>query len=413
MKPLNPIMAVLAIASVGVFPLRALAADGSKPAGVVIADAETSSVDAMTKILKENTAARAEAGKRISEFLLEDFTLPNNPAKRSFVASGTDAETRRLIGVLANEWGATQGSPEEVAVLYFVIGPGAATPSWAPATFKPGMQWLLKVRSLLSDPDKGDWAGKSQIGGTTYKQQVAAFLNASVGKSWSALDPRTKVETGESVENNDNTGDIVPDTTPGRGSHLNGAMQQYTLKDLYLDGAQVAEVSGPKDEHSRRISMKIYTKRLPDGSIENEIGIFDITDEGNIYGRRFPVGGPDQSFVLDDRTPGHKKYELKFETLPGGDRKIVFGRPGGGVTINTKVSELYLGRADQAADLKNIISIGGKEFYVVPQGGALGAVAMFPKALIDARGGPGQDPRNLIPQLYAEIGKRADRKSVV
>ncbi|MCR4296916.1 MAG: hypothetical protein NUW21_15395, partial [Elusimicrobia bacterium] len=215
----------------------------------------------------------------------------------------------------------------------------------------------------------------------------------------------SKEETDASIDRNNNTGVNVPNTAAN--THLNGAIQHYTLKDLYVDGAETGNVAGPNDAHSRTISLKIYAKRMPDGSTVNEIGIFDITDVDNIYGRRFPVAGPDQSFVLDDRSPGHKKYELKFEVLPDGNRKIIFSRPGGGAQLETSVSELYNKRADQAAGLKNIISVGGEEFYVLPQGGARGAVAMFPKALIDGRGVPGQDPRNLVPKLYAEIGKRA------
>lgn len=404
MKPLNPIMAVLAIASVGVFPLRALAADGSKPAGVVIADAETSSVDALTKILKDNPAARADAGKRISEFVLEDFTLPASPAKRSFIGADVDAEMRRLIGVVADEWGAKLGTPEEVAVLYFVIGPGAAAPSWAPATFKPGMQWLGKVRFLLSDPDKGDWAGKSRIGGATYKDQVTAFLSASVGKSWSALDPRTKVETEASVEDNDNTGVNPPDTTPAR-TGLNGPAQQYTLEDLYVNGAKVGNVSGAKDPHSRTISLKIYSKWV-DGVIVNEIGVFDVTDKPkDIFGRKFSLDGGDQSFILDDRTPGHKKYNLKFgKPDASGNQTIIFSRPGdGGEPLETSVKELFEKRADQAFDMKNIIKVGTDEFYVLPQGGARSGLALFSKKLID---GGSKDFTLLEPTLLAEVGER-------
>ncbi|MDP3542192.1 MAG: hypothetical protein Q8T11_06930 [Elusimicrobiota bacterium] len=405
MKPLNPIMAVLAIASVGVFPLRALAADGSKPAGVVIEEAETSSVDALTKILKEKPEARVDAGKRISEFLLEEFSLKSSPAKKSFVGD-VDAETRRLIGVVANEWGAKQGDPADVAVFYFVIGPGAAAPSWAPATFKPGMKWLGKVRFLLSDPDEGDWAGKSQIGGTTYKDQVTAFLNAAVGKSWSALDPRTQGETVTSVEGNNNTQVDPPSTT--RTGVGGAAQQQYTLNDLYVDGAKVGNVHGAKDEHSRTISLKIYSKWV-DGVIVNEVGVFDITDVNakppDLFGRRFPLGKGDQSFILDDRTPGHKKYHLKFgRPDANGDRTIILSRPGeGGAPLETSVKKLFEKRAEQASTMNNIVKVGAQEFYVLPQGGARSGVAFFSKKLID---GGSADPTLLEPTLFAEVGKR-------
>ncbi|MEQ1919247.1 MAG: hypothetical protein ABL955_08615 [Elusimicrobiota bacterium] len=73
--------------------------------------------------------------------------------------------------------------------------------------------------------------------------------------------------------------------------------------------------------------------------------------------------------------------------------------------LKTTLNNLHNMRADQAAAMRNIINIGGEEFYVLPQGGSKSALAMFPKAMIDARGGTG-DPRDLKPTLYAEVGKR-------
>ena len=407
MKPLNPIMAVLAIASVGVFPLRALAADGKAPAvvvktpdGVAVAAADTNSITKLTEILNKNSKAKDDVGQRVTDFLLKP-----DAAKKSFVAADVDAAA---LAAVAKEWTKKQ-TPGSLAMLYFVVGVGPTPPDWVKnddflkKTVLPEREAEGRLRTALSGyTDPG-----GQIKKTREKDASVTFLNAAVVEAKKIFDdPRPKKVVNTDINQNDNTGANPPDGTRGAGSRLNGASQQYTMKDLYLDGAVFGDVSGPKDEHSRKISMKIYTKRNADGSTTNEIGIFDITDEGNIYGRRFPVGGGDQSFVLDDRTPGHKKYELKFETLPGGDRKVVFTRPGGGVPLETKVSDLYLKRADQAANLSNIINVGGQEFYVLPQGGRLGAVAMFPKALIDSRGTPGLDPRRLKPELYAEIGRR-------
>ncbi|MCR4296846.1 MAG: hypothetical protein NUW21_15040, partial [Elusimicrobia bacterium] len=82
MKPLNPIMAVLAIASVGVFPLRALAADGSKPAGAVVAVEDTNSIDALSKVLAGKPAARADAAARITKFLFDDFEVTGESGRK-------------------------------------------------------------------------------------------------------------------------------------------------------------------------------------------------------------------------------------------------------------------------------------------------------------------------------------------
>ncbi|MDD5302791.1 MAG: hypothetical protein PHS14_06735 [Elusimicrobia bacterium] len=406
MKPLNPIMAVLVIASVGASPLRTLAADGDKSAPVAAAE-DKNPVNALAKILSENPAARTDAGKRISEFLLDA-----DSNGKSFVGEGVDT---KALGAVAREWGESKGSVGSVATLYFVAGPGLAAPGWAlkdpvlSKTFVSGMKWEGRLRVALAD-----WTGKSQIDKTKEKSQVTAFLGDAAAKAAAVFsDPRTKEEIDLSVAQNNTTAPVVPDTHRS-GTRLDGASRQYTLDDLYRDGAVVQDVSGPGDAGSRRISMKIYTKRLPppDGRIVNEIGIFDISDTNDIYGQRFPIDSGKQSFALDDRTAGHKKYELTFGAADAsGNRTITFARPdeakkGGGVPLTTSVAELFTKRADQAAAMGNIVKIGGQEFYTLPQGGAKSALALFPKSVIDGRAGAGTDPRDLAPSLYAEVGMR-------
>jgi hypothetical protein len=398
MKPLNPIMAVLVIASVGAAPLRTLAGDGAAAPAATAEDKNP--LNALSKILAENPSARTDAGKRMEEFLLD----PDGGGK-SFVKDGVD---RKALGAVAREWG-EQSPAGTVAVLYFVVGPGLSSPGWAlkdpvlAKTFASGMKWEGRLRAALSD-----WTGKSQIDKTKEKTQAAAFLTSAAAKAADVFaDQRTKKEIDDSILANNTTAPAVPDTTRGTGSRLDGALRQYTLDDLYgPPAAVVTHVSGPNDPNSRKISMKIYTKRMPDGTTRNEIGIFDITDTNDIFGQRFPIDSGKQSFALDDRTEGHKKYELTFGDADAkGNRTIKFARPGdGGVPLNTDMSALFIARADQAAGMGNIVSIGGQDFYTLPQGGAKSALALFPKALIDARGSG--DARNLVPSLFAEVGVR-------
>jgi len=402
MKPLNPIMAALVIASVGASPLRTLANVGDIPASAVTTTDDKNPVNALAKILSETPAARVDAGKRAEAFLLEADSSGN-----SFVASGVD---KVALGALAREWGTTTAGAGTVAMFYFVAGPGSAAPAWAQKdpilskAFVPGMKWELRLREALKV-----WTDKtkSQITPAQEKTQATAFLNHAAAQAATVFaDPRTKAEIDLSVKTNDTTATVVPDTRgAGRNVPFDGSMSQYSTKDLYMDGAVVVNVAGNGDANSRTISMKIYTKRMPDGSMRNEIGIFDITDApDNIYGQRFPANGADQTFALDDRTPGHKKYELKFTKGENGERKVTFGRPGGGSDLVTSVEDLFLKRADQAAALGNIVNVGGEDFYVLPQGGAKGALAMFSKSMIDGRA---QDnARNIIPALFSNVMQR-------
>lgn len=399
MKPLNPIMAVLVIASVGASPLRTLAADGASSATAATPE-DKNPLNVLTKILADNVSAREDAGKRMEAFLLEA-----DANGKKFVAADVDPVA---LGAVAREWG-KQAPADSVSVLYFVAGPGLSTPGWAAKdpvlskTFVSGMKWEGRLRAALAD-----WTGKSQIDKKREKSQVTAFLNDAAAKARTVFsDSRTKEEIDLSIEGNNTTAPAVPDTRRGPGTRLDGATRQYTLADLYKDGAIEIDVSGPKDPHSRKISMKIYTKRLPDGSLVNEIGIFDITDTNDIFGQRFPIDSGKKSFALDDRTAGHKNYELTFgDADASGNRSIKFARPGeGGVALATSVFELFRKRADQAAAMGNVVNVGGKDFYILPQGGAKSAVTLFPKSIIDGRESGG-DPRDLVPGLYAEVGKR-------
>lgn len=399
MKPLNPIMAVLVIASVGASPLRTLASDGKKADAPAAATEDKNPVNALAKILAENADARKDAGKRIGEFLLNA-----DSDGKSFVAGDVDT---KALGAVAREWGESKGS--NVATLYFVAGPGLAVPGWAlkdpvlSKTFSSGMKWEGRLRAALAG-----WTGKSQIDKNKEKSQVTAFLLDAAAKAATVFsDERTKQEIDLSIAGNDTTGAVVPSTSRSPRTGLDGAARQYTLGDLYLDGAVVKDVVGPNDPNSRKISMKIYTKRV-NGVIVNEIGIFDITDSpDDIFGQRFPIGIGKQSFILDDRTPGHKKYELSFgKADEEGNRTITFARPDekGGGALATSIKELFNKRADQAAAMSNIVNVGGEEFYVLPQGGARSALALFPKVVIDGRGTG--NPRDLEPSLFAEVGER-------
>jgi hypothetical protein len=387
-------MAVLAIASIGALPLRTFADDG--------AAAKPHSVDALMAVLAD-ASNRAGAGARIEEFFLADASL-----------FGADVDKAKFGG-LAREWGTTKGKVADVAELYFIIGPGTNAPDWTKsgknfAPLKKHAEWEGLLRGALTKnhpPKGGDWTGK-----ILEVANVDGFLNEAVVQARAILNaPGTHPELDISIGGNKPP--VVDAPAVGGGGNLAGVATQYTYEEMYKEGARHGLVRGPKDAHDRAISLKIYTRRLPDLSIVNEIGIYDITvkekgtsdDTHDIFGQRFPVGGPNQSFVLDDRTGGNKAYELKFETLPNGDRKVIFQRPGGGVKIETTVSELYLKRADQAAELKHITNVNGEKFYALPQGGTLGAVLMFPKDLLDGRADV-KDPRDLVPSLYAEIGKR-------
>ncbi|UPT73011.1 MAG: hypothetical protein M0D55_14045 [Elusimicrobiota bacterium] len=358
----------------------------------------------MAKILAENPTARQDAAKRFEEFLLNA-----GPDGKSFVGEGVD---KVRLGALARSWGEKDGSPGSVANLYFVLGPGLTQPGWAAkeallkSSFVTPNRWESRLRTKLVQ-----WTDEKGAQITKTKEASAAtafFLKAAEEATTVYSEARSRKELDADIERRDDPTN-VPDTRNRAGggrTSLDGASRQYTLDDLYRDGAAWGDVAGPKDANSRRISIKIFSTRADDGTIYNEIGIFDITDNNDIFGQRFPLNSKDQSFVLDDRTPGHKKYELSFGTADAnGNRTIKFGRPGGGPAIETSVGALLMKRADQAESMGNIVRVGDQDFYALPQGGARGVIGLFPKGMIDDRAGT-KDARDLAPTLYAEVGLR-------
>lgn len=404
-------MAVLAIACAGAMPLRALAVGGVNPRGVAVLAEDKNPVNALAKILEGNGAARADAGRRI-----EDFLLKADAAGKSFVATGVDTAA---LGVVARNWALRTG-PGPVAMLYFVIGPGGETPIWAKGdsvlgkTFKPGTKWEARLRTALYR-----WTISAQIGRIAEAGAATAFLNTAADEAAAVFsDQRTQKEIDESIAFHDRTAVIVP-TPGGRSGGLGVAAARYVFDDLYVKGAVVGEnVYGEDDAGGRRISTKIYTRRNDKGKLINEVGICDITDRNDIFCRRFAMTVGEQTFELDDRTPGQKKYTLRIETKSDGSRGLFFGRPGKEAdepgTINTSVEDLLLERANQAGTKGHIVEVppgSGQEFYVVPQGGARGALALLPKQAVDARGK--ENVWDLLPQLYAEVSVRNEEGRTV
>lgn len=400
MKPLNPIMAVVLASAVGASPLTAFATDGvvSVPAGVPVAAESANSITRLTTLLSDKeSAAVADVGRRVS-----DFVLKTDDAGASFVASGVNEE---VISAVVERWTKEQ-APSDRAMFYFVIGTGDAVPGWVTAdellskTLPPKREAEKRLRKALERFTKD-----AKIAAGLEADSTSAFLNTAVAEAKKVFDDdREMPAVDDSVARNNTTATRVPSTS-GTGQQFDGALREYSLQDLYSEGAVVKNLSGPNDKNSSTISMKIYTKRLPDGTVVNEIGIFDITDTSHIVGQRFPIDSRDKEFVLDDLSPGNKKFELKFG-LPdaAGNREITFSRPGG-EPLKTSVSELFLKRADQAERMGNIATVDGKDYYVIPQGGAKSGLLMFSKEVVDGRENGG-DARRLIPQLYADVGQR-------
>lgn len=174
--------AVLVIASAGGADLHAFS---------VFTEPENA-VERLAKIIVNDGGARADAGHRIADFLLKA-----DAAQKSFVATGVDTVA---LGAVARNW-ALQTDPRQVAMFYFVAGPGGGTPIWAQRdwvlskTFQSGTIWEIRLRMTLAD-----WTDKNQIAKTAANEVTIAFLNDAAAKAATVFyDRRTQEELSASI----------------------------------------------------------------------------------------------------------------------------------------------------------------------------------------------------------------------
>lgn len=146
----------------------------------------------------------------------------------------------------------------------------------------------------------------------------------------------------------------------------------------YVEGGIRRNIYGPKDKTSRAISMRLYCDLDSNGNVYNKLGIFDVTEPDNIYGQYFSLVEffrEGHSFILDDRTPGHRRYVLTIS--PAAGVPITFGRPGSDDQISTTKDKLLAVRARHAIDNGTRVSLGSREFIVIQQLGTLPGFIFF------------------------------------
>lgn len=151
--------------------------------------------------------------------------------------------------------------------------------------------------------------------------------------------------------------------------------------NVYVDGGIQRDIYGPSDKTSRRISLRLYCDKDADGNVYNKLGIFDVTDSRDIYGQYFSLAGEFQhrngtTFMLDDRTPGHRLYTLAI-TPTGPNTNIKFGRPGNADQITTTKDKLLAVRARHAFENGTRAYLGSREFIVIKQLGTLPGLVFF------------------------------------
>ncbi len=399
MKPLKPVMAALLAASSAAFALPGISSAnpvhmGNPPASAPVKTApacptdgsEKNPVNALTCLIAQNPAARADIGARLSRFL-----VGKDANGGQYVTAALLADTTLLppVQAVAAAWPEkNKSNPGDVAALYFVIGlDTAALPSWAQTpllskTLQPNMSWSGRLGVALAG--KG-WTDKKQIAQSGAAEATTAFFNDAVAQAWIALsDTRTKNDIQISIAANDTTGVVVPTVTSGPNP-LDSTGSGFSFDDLYKNGAEVANIYGPADKGYRTLSIKVYTTMDDNHNPINQIGIVDIT-AGDIATPSVPkfisvAHAGDSDVVLRD---GGRHYTVTV----GADGSVTMTRAGakdgdGGGSLSTSIGGLSADRDAQIMG-SGTVMIGGQPYYVLGQGGAKGSVLFFSQALMQA-----------------------------
>lgn len=406
MKPLKPVMAALLAASSAAFALPGIAFADDAAHAQAVKDKDLL-VPRYIDVIGRTPEARKGVGERLAKFV-----QGREPGKQ-YLTDGLLKDEKLLKSVLAvvKKWPEeNKDKPGKVAKLYYVIGPeGADLPKWSPAEakgkFKPGLEWSGRLAEALKS---AGWSDKKQVAQTDAANAIVAFLNDAADWAQKVLDDaRTKEEGAGSVDRNDTTGAVVPTTGGPRKNPLDASGAGFGFDDLYRTGAVTGKVYGPKDDGFRELSMKIYTVRNDDGTMQNMIGIVDITDPAAPYLPKYvPItAAGDQSITLRD---GGRAYTVNIT-----NGVVTVSRPdakpgdGGAGLPPTSLGDLFKMRADQAraSGTVRIPENGGQEYYVTGQADRIGPLArgevlFFPK---DALDNPTGDPRLLRPAAVAPV----------
>ncbi|MBN2653916.1 MAG: hypothetical protein JXR79_02230 [Nitrospirae bacterium] len=181
----------------------------------------------------------------------------------------------------------------------------------------------------------------------------------------------------------------------------------YGVDDLYRYGAVVQKMSFDASGMERTISLKIVTRKEA-GYLRSYFQITDLTSSYDVYLQILSIDWRGtKTFYFDDRAYPNKQLMTMTVTSYGdGDANITI-RPANNSSagIKTTLNALLKELATQAVYAGDRMSIGGREFYALAQGGSKGSLLFFPpeiKGILE-----NGSVRDLMPKLVAIVNYRA------
>ncbi len=148
----------------------------------------------------------------------------------------------------------------------------------------------------------------------------------------------------------------------------------FGFKDMYIYGGISLDMPVGQGGSNRTIGMKVLTN----GTFENKLGIFDVTEPVNALSVEYDLNGRGTQYVNIHIGSVNDNLILVMKDVGAGDIDILLSPSGSSFpNAHTSLKELLKERAQQAVSAGYEVSMGNQRFYVFAQGGFGAAYLLF------------------------------------
>lgn len=355
-------------------------------------------------------------------------------------------ERMKFIGLPAFTAAKYNAEPKHIAALYYIVGAGPGAPDWAKAppkiaellSGKPDLERMLVdclARYTSGRPADGKAAGchgREIKGGQMNRVQpewhfeffTEAALTAEQIITGNGFDPK---QLRKEVEDNNNPprapGSVakLPESVPSRAmgvEHLFGKWGDRNV--LYVGEGSDPKVGGRKLAVAASWDQKIVAG--PDGKntvkLIPRIGVYDISNPGDIYGRSFTMDEFRKGGTFDLKeggrsytmkvTPNGADFEIKLSWKNPNTGKDIEAVSGNAKKEPLTQNELFRMRAEKAKELGQVVKFGDKEFYLSGQSSNAGSYLYWDKGTLERMADPSSDPLKLGPSMLASVNRMSE-----
>ena len=470
---LSPLVSGLFIACifVGIASGAAAGPAGRTAAGGKdVADDERNEINAIAQLLKTGAGWRADAADRIDAFMWDG----GNGFAQAWDASDrglSQADTKKLVekfvdGVFKKgtaldpreaealkPLGLPAAEAKDAAALYYILGAGSIVDS---AQVKPEVKKLFQENKSFRSQLKSELvaclgryakAGKPGAGslchpavapkplkplsaewvkGLCVESAVTGFRLYDAAKQNSERAKAPRADGDGKEPGGVPAGDGKPTERKVRGTDLSKVFEVADMfgtwgdvNVIHMPSREAKPGEKPQDIPGRTLAVVVRTVRTFEGDpadprpkLKHQIGVYDISNASDIYGKRFDIVADGQStFSLKD---GGAEYVLKF-TPNGADTSVSLERSDGikpvygaaGQAELPSVNGLFKNRAQKALETGNLVEVGGQRYIVSGESAGRGYLCFWPEKMLQ-EGVGAADPRTLVPEMVAYTNKKAD-----